>query len=245
MISLALVSVGLAVEAIRRFIDPPEKSVDGALMSGIAFIGVCVNIVLAIDKGKAEMSPLMPSLNHEDHNHGHAHGHTHSETDKLIDNQKSPHMTKFEALHVGEQEIEPSNVDKRNVNLWAAYLHVMADLLQSVAVLGVGLVIWYRPEWHIIDPILTLGFCIVVFFSTLGVLRSAISVLLEETPPAVSWQKVYDAISLVPNVTNVHDLHIWSISHGQPGLSVHCFSGRVPLMSKLTLQIGHAGFANF
>ena len=47
MVSLALVSIGLAYEAIHRFIDPPEHGVDGAVMSGIAAIGVVVNIILA------------------------------------------------------------------------------------------------------------------------------------------------------------------------------------------------------
>jgi cation diffusion facilitator family transporter len=135
----------------------------------------------------------------------------------------SPRPVNFEALHMDEEELVKKR-DTRNVNLRAAYLHVMADLLQSVAVLIAGVVIWFRPDWHVIDPICTLVFCMIVFYSTLGVLRSSISVLLEETPPSVSWQAVYDAISATPNVTNVHDLHIWSISHGQPALSVHCSS---------------------
>ena len=125
-------------------------------------------------------------------------------------------------LHSDEVPVPIAPESVRNINLHAAYLHVMADLAQSVAVLIAGLVIWVRPDWHIIDPILTLGFAVLVLYSTLGVVRSSISVLLEETPPSISWRKVYEAISRVPNVKNVHDLHIWSISHGQPTLSVHC-----------------------
>eukprot|EP00970_Alexandrium_tamarense_P009666 scaffold1940_cov189-Alexandrium_tamarense.AAC.1 len=48
-----------------------------------------------------------------------------------------------------------------------------------------------------------------------------LSVLLEEVPPGVQWEEIYDAISSVAGVSNVHDLHIWSISHGQYILSVH------------------------
>jgi zinc transporter 2 len=114
--------------------------------------------------------------------------------------------------------------DQRNVNLRAAYLHVMADLAQSVAVFVGGIFIWWKPEWYVIDPILTLGFCILVLYNTLGVLRSSISVLLEEIPSSVDWKKIYDAISKVRNVDDVHDLHIWSISHGQAALSLHCTS---------------------
>ena len=110
---------------------------------------------------------------------------------------------------------------KRNINLHAAYIHVLGDLAQSVAVLIAGLTIWWKPEWRAIDPICTILFCMVVFYSTIGVIRSSISVLLEEVPPHVDWDDVYRDISAVPGVFNVHDLHIWSISHGFVALSVH------------------------
>jgi zinc transporter 2 len=120
----------------------------------------------------------------------------------------------------------------------------MADLAQSAAVLIAGVVIWFRPDWHAIDPICTLGFSILVLFSTLGVLRSAISVLLEETPPGISWQHVHDAISNTPYVTDVHDLHIWSISHGQPALSVHCTSSDPESLSNINQVCIRFGIAD-
>ena len=89
----------------------------------------------------------------------------------------------------------------RNINLQAAYLHVLGDLAQSVAVLIAGLVIWWKPTWQVVDPICTLLFCALVFYSTLGVLRSSISVLLEEVPPHVSWRDVHDDIQAVEGVT--------------------------------------------
>jgi len=110
------------------------------------------------------------------------------------------------------------------VNLHAAYLHVMGDLAQSLAVFLGGLVIWWKPEWQIIDPILTLGFSSLVLWSITGVMKNSLSVLLEETPANINWQDVYDKISAVPNVHDVHDLHIWCISHGHVALSVHCTS---------------------
>jgi Co/Zn/Cd efflux system component len=63
-----------------------------------------------------------------------------------------------------------------------------------------------------------------VLYSTLGVIRQAVAVLLEEIPPDVSWTEVYDNISDIENVSDVHDLHIWCIAHGQTALSVHCRS---------------------
>lgn len=67
-----------------------------------------------------------------------------------------------------------------------------------------GLAIWWKPEWHIIDPILTLGFSMIVLWSTIGVIKSSVAILLEETPTDIDWRKVYDAISAAPDVHNVH-----------------------------------------
>ena len=70
---------------------------------------------------------------------------------------------------------------------------------------------------------MTLLFCALVFYSTLGVIRSSIAILLEEVPPHIGWDSVFRAIAAVEAVERVHDLHIWSISDGVPALSVHCF----------------------
>jgi len=111
-----------------------------------------------------------------------------------------------------------------NVNLSAAYLHVLGDLAQSVAVLVGGLIVWWKPSWQMLDPIITLVFSVFVMASTVKVLRSSVAVLLEETPANISWKQVFTAISEIDGVSNVHELHIWSISHGEPALTVHCLS---------------------
>lgn len=277
MISLACVCVGLGFEAIHRLVEPPAEKVDGKLMSGIATIGVLVNVALALVLGEDHVHmPGAHSHDHgdhdshddhddhhgHDHSHGHGHhdapagykkvpsyqngdhshdhdhmeeGHAHSHTDHSPSHDHKEHShdshhdhesKHYDTFHdeSHEEKHEEVAVDKRNINLRAAYLHVLADLAQSVAVLIAGAVIWVKPEWHAIDPILTLLFALLVLYSTFGVVRSSIAVLMEETPPNISWQKVYDGIASVPNVTKVHDLHIWSISHGNPTLSVHCHS---------------------
>jgi solute carrier family 30 (zinc transporter), member 2 len=122
-----------------------------------------------------------------------------------------------------QQQQTQQQQQRRNVNLHAAYLHVMGDLAQSAAVLIAGIVIWWQPTWHVVDPICTLFFCTLVFAATIPVIRSSVAVLIEEVPAHVDWKAVHDGIENVNHVTGVHDLHIWSISHGVPGLSVHCF----------------------
>ena len=255
MVSLALVSVGLAVEAVRRLVEPPVEPINGKLMSGIAAIGVLVNVILAFVLGEHHVH--MPGAHsHGGHDHSHDHGHGHDHDDENDDDDEHDHHrhgddqeANYGALHAdevlpehGDDDDDDDDCDhhshghdshghdhssskpkkkERNVNLQAAYLHVMGDLAQSAAVLIAGLVIWVQPSWHVVDPICTLGFCALVFCSTLGVLRSSIAVLLQEVPPNVSWKAVQTQIQAVPGVWNVHDLHIWSISQGVPSLSVH------------------------
>ena len=231
MVSLVILSIGLAVEALRRtyFIlkgGEDIEHVDGKIMSTIAFIGVIVNVILAYVLGEDHVHMVGSDDHGHDHSHGHSHGHSghdhshshgHDETKSLTSPQKGGYASVSEAQHT--DEIVPDT--QRNVNLHAAYLHVMADLAQSVVVFVAGLIIWYKPTWQITDPICTLIFSVLVCWSTVNPIRSSLSVLLEEVPPGVDFDDVFDAITNVTGVSNVHDLHIWSISHGQSCLSVH------------------------
>ena len=189
MVSLVILSVGLAVEAMRRmyFILQGEndvQQVDGKLMSTIAFIGVVVNVILAYVLGEDHVHMVgSDSGDHgHDHSHGHLHGHSHGhshhdESESLVSPQKKGYAAvSGEAHHM--DEIVPPAEPERNVNLHAAYLHVLADLAQSVVVFVAGLIIWYRPTWQITDPICTLIFSILVCWSTVSVIRSSLSVLL-------------------------------------------------------------------
>lgn len=246
MVSLAILSVGLACEAIRRmyidlFAGGEVTQVEGKLMSSIAFLGVIVNVILAYVLGEDHIHMVGSDDCHGDHGHDHGHSHGHSsnnehghahkhdeESDTLLSNKDHSYSAVNDVQHLDEVLPEGDNVTEskphkkeRNVNLHAAYLHVLADLLQSVVVLVAGLIIWWKPTWQLADPICTLIFSIIVCYSTIGVIRSSLSVLLEEVPPGVNWEEIYDAINGVDGVTNVHDLHIWSISHGNFILSVH------------------------
>ena len=164
-----------------------------------------------------EVDPILDQGTCCGHDHGHDHGHGHNHKD---DHEPIPSAKKHDHDHHDAMS-EPQR--RRNVNLHAAYIHVLGDLAQSTAVLIAGLVIWFQPTWHWVDPVVTLLFCALVFYSTLGVIRSSIAILPEEVPPHIGWNPVYQAIAAVPAVERVHDLHIWSISDGVPALSVHCF----------------------
>ena len=178
-------------------------------------------------------------LSNRDHGHGHSHDHNvaHCNHNQQHDHQRQHHShhreygstsaSDLEVLHcdelppIADDAARHSEAEPRNINLHAAYLHVLGDLLQSIAVLIAGIVIWFQPTWNIVDPICTILFCMLVAYSTASVFRSSLSVLLEEVPPHLDWNTVYNDIQRVGGVSNVHCLHVWSVSHGTPALSVH------------------------
>jgi len=109
----------------------------------------------------------------------------------------------------------PSEKKERNVNMEAAYLHVLGDLIQSVAVFIAGILIWYKPSWQIADPICTILFSFIVMYSTVGIFKSTVNVLMEGVPNSIEWEQVSRELKMIEGVTEVHDLHIWSISVGE------------------------------
>ncbi len=110
--------------------------------------------------------------------------------------------------------------DKKSVNTKAALVHVMGDLLGSVAALIAGVVIQYTG-WMQIDPILSLFVCFLVLRSTIEVLRESYHFLMEGVPHHIDYVQVGHDLRAVDGVLAVHDLHVWEMSPGHPALIGH------------------------
>ena len=108
----------------------------------------------------------------------------------------------------------------KNLNVRGALLHVMGDLLGSVAALMAGAVI-YATGWTPIDPLLSLVICALILYSTQRLLRDAMHVLMEGVPSGLDLNVVGHSLARVPQVVAVHDLHIWTLASGVPALSAH------------------------
>jgi cobalt-zinc-cadmium efflux system protein len=106
------------------------------------------------------------------------------------------------------------------VNVRAALLHVVGDLVSSFAALLAGVVI-YATGWLPIDPILSLGIAILILASTVALLRDTLHVLMEGVPAAIELPAIGRAMAELPGVLAVHDLHVWSIAPGRVALSAH------------------------
>jgi cobalt-zinc-cadmium efflux system protein len=109
---------------------------------------------------------------------------------------------------------------EETLNTRAALLHVLGDLLGSVAALASGLLIQFTG-WTPADPLLSLFICALILYSTLRLAREAVHALLEGVPPGLTLQAVGRRMAGVEGVVSVHDLHIWSLSSQRRALSAH------------------------
>lgn len=114
-----------------------------------------------------------------------------------------------------------SNGELHNPSVRAAFIHVVGDLLQSIGVLVAAYVIYFKPEYKIIDPICTFLFSVLVLGTTLTILRDVLLVLMEGTPKGVDFNMVKDTLLSINGVKALHSLHIWALTVSQPVLSVH------------------------
>ena len=195
---LALVSIWVVVEAIRRLGDPVDVLAGGMLT--VAIIGLGVNVLAAW------------------------------------------------VLYRSSGE---------SLNVKAALRHVLADLAGSVGVIIAAVVIMLTG-WEAADPIISILISLLIVASAWSILRDSVDVLLEAVPRGLDAEKIGMAMASVPEVEQVHDLHVWEITSGFPSLSAHvlvgkdsdCHAARAEIEAVLhdefeidhvTLQVEHSG----
>ncbi len=108
----------------------------------------------------------------------------------------------------------------RTLNTRAAFLHMLYDAAASAAVI-VGGIIMLLSGWYLVDLILSVIIAMMILWSGLDVLKEAGGIFMEAAPRGVNIDAVSQSIRGVPGVTDVHHLHIWSISSNQIALSCH------------------------
>ena len=107
-----------------------------------------------------------------------------------------------------------------SLNVRAALLHVVADLVSSVGVIVAAAVV-LATGWSLADPLISAVIGLLVLLSSYRVLRDSLHILLEGTPAGMSGREIAQSLAATPGVVGVHDLHIWTITSGFPALSAH------------------------
>ncbi|MFO1313840.1 MAG: cation diffusion facilitator family transporter [Burkholderiales bacterium] len=107
-----------------------------------------------------------------------------------------------------------------SLNTRGALLHVMGDLLGSLAAIVAGGVI-LATGWMPIDPILSLAVALLILRSTWQLLKQSTGVLMEGVPGHLDFDAIGRSLAALPGVSDVHDLHIWNMSSEGVALSAH------------------------
>ena len=190
-IVLAMIALLIAYEALTRFIWPVPIDFKQAIP--IAALGLVVNIVSAILLGGG------------DHLHGHEHGHHHAH-----DDHDDHHEHEHEHLHAG-------HAARRDNNLRAAVVHVLADAAVSILVIA-GLVVGLFFGWTWMDPAVGLVGAVVIAAWAYTLIRDTGAILLDITPDRGMAERMRATIET--DGDRLTDFHLWRLGPGHLGAIV-------------------------
>ncbi|EFO22899.1 hypothetical protein LOAG_05585 [Loa loa] len=107
-----------------------------------------------------------------------------------------------------------------NVNVRAAFIHVLGDFIQSIGVLTAAIVIKITG-WKLADPLCTFLFSIIVLITSVTVIRDIFFILMEGTPAHINYGNLQNDLLSIDGVRTLHSLHVWSLNMDKTALAVH------------------------
>ena len=110
---------------------------------------------------------------------------------------------------------------RRNLNVEAAYLHILGDVLNSCGVIIAASLIYLDQSLWFLDPLCTFFFGLIVFWTTRITLMQCIYILMEATPEEYDVDEIEKDLTQLEGVGRVHDIHVWSLSSGKCAFICH------------------------
>jgi len=115
--------------------------------------------------------------------------------------------------------------EHKNMNARAAFLHLLYDAITSVIVIATGVLMYFTGAlW--LDPLVSIVISVFMIFSSYGILAEALRIFLQMAPRGIDTRDVYRSILETSGATDVHGLHIWSVSSSEVFLSCHVCMGQ-------------------
>jgi len=108
-----------------------------------------------------------------------------------------------------------------NLNVRAAVIHILGDMVQSIGVISAAIIIKFKPEWQEADPICTFLFSILVLLTTVPIFCECLHIIMENTPDDIDVKDMYNDILKLKTVEEVHDFHCWSLAGGKHIMTIH------------------------
>ena len=117
---------------------------------------------------------------------------------------------------------------KHDVNIRSAVVHMLGDAISSAGIIVAAILIRVTgsPRW---DPAISVAIGVLILWSSWGILRETVNLLLEGTPRGIDLEALSTALAAVDGVHGIHHLHVWALGPSRPALSCHLMVGDVPL----------------
>ena len=196
-LTLALVTLWVAAQppSMRKTYGYTRAEILGALANGIALCLVVIWIVVEAS-GRLQESPVVHSAG----------------------------MTLVAAVGLGVNIVcafllRPTR-PHAGLGLRAAFMHVLADLLGSVAAIIAGMVM-LMTGWYAVDALTAIGIAVLVLVGVWSVVREAVDILMEGVPGHVDLDRLRADLEAIAGTCRLHDLHVWTLTTGQYALSAH------------------------
>jgi cobalt-zinc-cadmium efflux system protein len=222
-ITLVLLAVWLGYSAIRRLVTP--AAVAGGTVLGVALAGIAVNLAAALLIARAG-----------------SHGHPERTAGQPGERNETGNSPPSGVLKAGFHDMR---TEPQSLNLAGAFRHIVTDLYAFAATAVAGLII-VLTGFARADAIATLVVVALMLHAGADLIRKSGRIFLEAAPAGLSPAAVGTAMAARPNVSEVHDLHIWEITSGLPAASAHvlvapgsdCHAVRADLEAFLSRQYG-------
>ena len=107
-----------------------------------------------------------------------------------------------------------------NLNVKAAYMHLLGDTLSSVAVIAGGIAIWFfKLYW--LDPLITVFVSVYIIWHTWGIVKETVDILMQSTPHDINLEEIKIQVEAIDEITDIHHLHVWKLDDTHTHLEAH------------------------
>jgi len=130
---------------------------------------------------------------------------------------------------------------KESMNMRSAYLHLLSDMISSVAVVlgGLAMYLW-EVAW--VDSVLSIGIALYLVYSSWGLVKESVRILMQFAPTKVNLDEINKELQIIPEVRNMHHVHVWQLDDKQINFEAHIsFNEDISLskVNKVLHQIEH------
>ncbi|KAJ5655847.1 hypothetical protein N7507_007797 [Penicillium longicatenatum] len=214
-----LFGLGISVflQSIERFITL-QRVEEPKLVLIMGCVGFGLNIISVL------------FLHDHDHDHGHGHesndpSHSHGESNDNPENAMSIGLVDEKHVHHKHHTNtnKPSSRKSRDLAMMGVLIHVLGDCANNIGVVIAAAVIWFASYGgrFYADPAVSMGIAIMIFISSIPLIKQSGLILLQSAPQDVDYDDVKHDLERIPGILAIHELHIWRLNQTKSLASAH------------------------